>query len=406
MLKVAVNRTTQTPADETNELDNVQNQRSRRPKRREALAIFERDLIIHFQQISRAAALYVRALLGGIKRALEILPTEAWKSARLLRAVPHCRLVLMLAYHMLSPGLSVEESGLMTYLQTPLEAGPSILQVTSGLQNWKCAGRRLVEIGGRLPTATQLHQSFIKILSKHLAANKKVNFVFQQQSSTIPMMNPSPTEIVELFSFVEVTLIQYASVAGHFPGVTASSVRPKTKKANKVEVVPDEHNKGDVQANATTPTTPRPKPKAQPKGNSQSSPVKVDTKPPDAKRGGKGGGKGKCGKSEPRMDKRKQQYIHFFRGTCQRGDQCRYEHQVGDDGQPIPVGPETLQRFDEAVKGYNENRAQAQAKPKAVPRGGISSSMIILEPDAVEHGIVLSAAQALDNDQYYASIQC
>ena len=34
-------------------------------QRGEALAVFERDLIIHFQQISRAAALYVRALLGG-----------------------------------------------------------------------------------------------------------------------------------------------------------------------------------------------------------------------------------------------------------------------------------------------------------------------------------------------------
>ena len=111
------------------------------------------------------------------------LPAEAWKSARLLRAVPKCRLVLLLAYHMLSPALSVEETGLMAYLQTPPEAGPSIVQVTSGLQNWKCAGRRLVEIGGRLPTATQLHQSFIKMLSKHLQANKKVNFVFQQQSS-------------------------------------------------------------------------------------------------------------------------------------------------------------------------------------------------------------------------------
>ena len=41
-------------------------------KRGEALAVFERDLIIHFQQISRAAALYVRALLGGVKRALEV----------------------------------------------------------------------------------------------------------------------------------------------------------------------------------------------------------------------------------------------------------------------------------------------------------------------------------------------
>ena len=36
------------------------------------MAIFERDLIIHFQQILKAAALYVRALLGGVKRALEV----------------------------------------------------------------------------------------------------------------------------------------------------------------------------------------------------------------------------------------------------------------------------------------------------------------------------------------------
>ena len=41
-------------------------------QRGEALAIFERDLIIHFQQISRAAALYIRALSGGVKRTLEV----------------------------------------------------------------------------------------------------------------------------------------------------------------------------------------------------------------------------------------------------------------------------------------------------------------------------------------------
>ena len=179
-------------------------------QRGEALAVFERDLIIHFQQISRAAALYVRALLGGVKRALEVyrrvddttknyqwavptteeqwhshaegalmvalsslnLPAEAWKGARILRAIPNCRLILMMSYHFLSPALSVEENGLMAYLQAPPEAGPSVTQVTTGLQNWKCAGRRLVEIGGRLPTATQLQQAFIKILSKHLASNK------------------------------------------------------------------------------------------------------------------------------------------------------------------------------------------------------------------------------------------
>ena len=134
------------------------------------------------------------------------LPTGAWKSARLLRAVPNCRLVLMLSYHMLGPAFSVEEAGLMAYLQAPPEAGPSVVQVTSGLQNWKCAGRRL-------------------ILTKHLASNKKVNFVFQQKSSTIPMMNPSPTKIVELFSLVEVTLLQYATVAGHSQTKTSINQR-------------------------------------------------------------------------------------------------------------------------------------------------------------------------------------
>ena len=125
-------------------------------QRGEALAIFERDLIIHFQQISRAAALYIRALLGGVKRvtcslpdewmipqrnypwsiatteekwhshaegvlmvALTSLnlPAEAWKSARILIALPNCRLVLMMSYHLMSPALSVEDNGLMAYLQ-------------------------------------------------------------------------------------------------------------------------------------------------------------------------------------------------------------------------------------------------------------------------------------------------
>ena len=65
---------------------------------------------------------------------------------------------------------------------------------------------------------------------------------------------------MELFSFVEVTLIQYATVV-HFPGVAASSVKPKLKKANKLEIVSDEPVKGETQVNATSPTTPRPKPK-------------------------------------------------------------------------------------------------------------------------------------------------
>ena len=255
--------------------------------RGEALAIFERDLIIHFQQISRAAALYIRALFGGVKRTLEIyrrvdettkkhpwsvptteekrhahaegvlmvaltnlnLPVEAWKSARLLRAAPNCRLVLMPSYHMLSPALSVEEAGLMTYLQSPPDAGPSVVQVTTGLQNWKCAGRRLVADCLQL---TQLHQSFIKILSKHLAANKKVSFVFQQKSSTMPMMNPSPSEIVELFSCGSYTDTICHS-CGTLPRMTASSVKPKPKRVNKAEATLEESAKEETQANGTTP---------------------------------------------------------------------------------------------------------------------------------------------------------
>ena len=310
------------------------------------------------------------------------LPAEAWKSARILRAKPNCRLVLMMSYHFLSPALSVEENGLMAYLQTPPEAGPSVTQVTTGLQNWKCAGRRLVEIGGRLPTATQLHQAFVKILSKHLASNKKVNFVFQQQSSNLPLMNPSPTEIVELFSFVEATLIQYATVAGHFPSATVASVKAKPKKANKVEV-PTEETKGETQANATAgPITPRPKPKAQPKNATQPTPPKMEPKPPEQNKGSKGAGKGKRGRSESRPEKRKQQCIYFFK--------------------PVPVAPEIIQRFEDAVKRYSETRGQA--KPKPAPRGGVSSSMIILEPDALDHGIVLSAAEARENDECYAMV--
>ena len=408
-------------------------------QRGEALAVFERDLIIHFQQISRAAALYVRALLGGVKRALEVyrrvdvvthtypwsaqtteekwhshaegalmvalsslkLPAEAWKSARILRAIPNCRLVLMMAYHFLSPALSVEETGLMAYLQSPPEAGPSVTQVTTGLQNWKCAGRRLVEIGGRLPTSTQLHQAFVKILSKHLASNKKVNFAFQKESSNLPLMNPSPAEIVDLFSFVEATLIQYATVAGHFPAATAASAKAKPKRANKVEI-PTEEVKNETQANATGPITPRPKPKAQPKNVAQPTPPKVEPKPQETNKGGKGSGKGKRGRSESRPEKRKQQCIYFFRGQCQRGDKCKYEHQVGDDGQPVPVAPEILKRFEDAVKKYNET--PVTAKPKAAPRGGVSSSMLILESEVTEHGIVLNAAEARDQDEHYAMV--
>ena len=78
---------------------------------------------------------------------------------------------------------------------------------------------------------------------------------------------------------MEVTLIQYATVAGHFPGVTASSAEPKPKKVNKAEVTPEESAKEETQANATTPTTPKPKAKGQARGTAETGPAKVEAKP-------------------------------------------------------------------------------------------------------------------------------
>ena len=50
------------------------------------------------------------------------------------------------------------------------------------------------------------------------------------------------------------------------------------------------------------------------------------------------------------------------------------------------VGPEILQKFDEAAKRYTESRNQVQAKAKAAPLGGVTASMILLEPDELEVG--------------------
>ena len=160
--------------------------------------------------------------------------------------------------------------------------------------------------------------------------------------------------------------------------------------------------KSETQANATGPITPRPKAKVQPKNAAQPTPPKTEQKPPEQNKGSKGSGKGKRGRSESRFEKRNQQCIYFFRGNCQRGDKCKYEHQVGDDGQPIPVAPEIIKRFEDAVKRYGETRVQA--KPKAAPRGGVSSSMLILESEVMEHGITLNAAEARDKDEYYAMV--
>ena len=52
-------------------------------------------------------------------------------------------------------------------------------------------------------------------------------------------------------------------------------------------------------------------------------------------------------------------------------------------GRLIPVGPEILQKYDEAVKRFNEYKAQAKAKP--APRGGTldPSTSVLLDLQAL-----------------------
>ena len=94
------------------------------------------------------------------------LPPEAWRAARLLRSNPSARLILMTACDAIRPGCpapSVEKQNLMTYLHKPPKAGPQTNQASAGLQNWKRAGRRFVQIGGVVPTATSLYEVFKRI---------------------------------------------------------------------------------------------------------------------------------------------------------------------------------------------------------------------------------------------------
>ena len=52
------------------------------------------------------------------------------------------------------------------------------------------------------------------------------------------------------------------------------------------------------------------------------------------------------------------------RGNCKKGDYCNYEHQADGDGKPIPVGPEALQKYDEAVKRFQEIGSMQRPNPR------------------------------------------
>ena len=67
------------------------------------------------------------------------------------------------------------------------------------------------------------------------------------------------------------------------------------------------------------------------------------------------------------------------------------------DGNPIPAGPEFLQKYVEAV---------AQGKGKPTPTGGVgvTASMIVLDPEDEAGTSVSCAAVRVSEDYYYAMI--
>ena len=136
-------------------------------------------------------------------------------------------------------------------------------------------------------------------------------------------MNPSPAEIVDLFTFVEITLVQYSTLTGHLAGVTAANTKVKRKKVNKVEVTQKEPLQEEPQVNAVNTTRPK-------RCGYLPTPPKESAKTQDARPLGQGKGKGNE-KKKGKPEKRKQQGIPFFRNDCEKGDNGNYA---------IPVPPE------------------------------------------------------------------
>ena len=70
---------------------------------------------------------------------------------------------------------------------------------------------------------------------------------------------------------------------------------------------------------------------------------------------GKGKGKDASSSSDkPAVNKKGQQCIRFYRGTCTRGDQCQYGHILGTDGKPLKIARELLERFDRHAAAEHE----------------------------------------------------
>ena len=191
-------------------------------------------------------------------------------------------------------------------------------------------------MGGILPGIPALMAAFDKILAAFNIHNQRGNWFYQTERNRLPMVDVSPGQAAHFFHTIEVNLNQVMTMVGYLP--------PSAAKAHAVDAKPKAKAKAKASGQAVTaPATsdalpmtpvksegPAPKPSAQ--VASRDSP-------------GKGKGKGPGSSTDrPAPNKKGQQCVRFFRGTCTRGDQCQFGHILGTDGKPLKIAPELLER--------------------------------------------------------------
>ena len=130
---------------------------------------------------------------------------------------------------MLSPALSVEETGIDGL--SPDTTGGRTIYCASYMWTSELEMRRKKTSGDRRKTsycysiASVIHQDTLKALGSKQEIELHVPATVEHHTN-----DESGQRSWSFSCFVEVTLIQYATVAGHFPGVNASSVKPNPRR--------------------------------------------------------------------------------------------------------------------------------------------------------------------------------
>ena len=143
----------------------------------------------------------------------------------------------------------------------------------------------------------------------------------------------------------------------------------KVRKVNKAEIVVEEQSKEDPQVCAVTP---RPKSKGPKRAHLQPVLPKLILSHLNQEKGAREEEKVRGVDLSQDLRNGSRSAYRFTEESVRKGDHCNYAHQVDSNGKPVPVGPEILQRYDDAVKRFNESKAQAKAK--SAPKGGFGFS--------------------------------